>query len=198
VSATRLLVLGVVRMRGKAHGYQVRRELLTWKADEWANAQPGSIYHALKQMAKEGLLEQEADGEPGRTAYRLTPDGEIQFQVLLAKMLSQPGESNQDAYGLAAAVTFMTALPRATAISLLQHRLTELDGQHASVASVLSRGTDWGQPQHLNELFRLWCAQIDATALWARDLVKRLEAGEYVMADDADEHFGCPGQIKVD
>jgi DNA-binding PadR family transcriptional regulator len=198
VSATRLLVLGVVRMRGQTHGYQVRRELQTWKADEWANAQPGSIYHALKQMAKEGLLEQvDADGEPGRTAYRLTPDGEIQFQVLLAKMLSTPDESNQDAYGLAAAVTFMTALPRASAISLLQHRLTELDGKHASVSSVLTHSADWGTPPHLKELFRLWCAQIDATALWARDLVKRLEAGEYVMADDAPNHFGCPG-FKLD
>ena len=47
MSATRLLVLGVVRMFGRAHGYQVRRELLTWSADEWANVQPGSIYHAL-------------------------------------------------------------------------------------------------------------------------------------------------------
>ncbi len=56
-SATRLLVLGVVRKHGKAHGYQVRRELLTWSADKWANVAPGSIYHALKQMAKEGLLE---------------------------------------------------------------------------------------------------------------------------------------------
>lgn len=192
MSATRLLVLGVVRMRGKAHGYQVRRELLTWKADEWANAQPGSIYHALKQMAKEGLLEEEADGEPGRTAYRLTADGEIQFQVLLAKMLSTPDESNQDTYGLAAAVTFLTSLPRATAISLLQHRLTELDGHHASVESVLKRGADWGQPKHLNELFRLWCSQIDATAQWTRDLIERLESGEYVMADDAPDHFGSP------
>ncbi len=197
MSATRLLVLGVVRMRGKAHGYQVRRELLTWKADEWANAQPGSIYHALKQMAKEGLLEAEADNEPGRTAYRLTQDGEIQFQVLLAGMLSTPDDSNQDAYGLAAAVTFMTALPRATAISLLQHRLTELDGHHANVASVLKRGSDWGQPEHLNELFRLWCAQLDATARWATDLIKRLEGGEYVMADEAEDHFGHPA-IKLD
>lgn len=191
MSATRLLVLGVVRMRGQAHGYQVRRELLTWKANEWANAQPGSIYHALKQMAKEGLLEAEADSEPGRTAYRLTNDGEIQFQVLLAKMLSTPDETNQGAYGLAAAVTFLTSLPRATAISLLRHRLTELGGHHANVESVLERGADWGQPRHLNELFRLWCSQLDATAQWTRDLIERLESGEYVMADDGPEHFGA-------
>src|SRR5690606_25439495 len=88
VSATRLLVLGVVRMYGKAHGYQVRRELLTWSADKWANVQPGSIYHALKKMTAEDLLER-VDIEPGesgpdRTAYRLTARGEAEFQMLLA------------------------------------------------------------------------------------------------------------------
>jgi len=64
LSATRLLVLGVVRMYGRAHGYQVRRELLTWSADKWANVQPGSIYPALKKMTAEELLEQ-VDVEPG-------------------------------------------------------------------------------------------------------------------------------------
>ena len=80
MSATRLLVLGVVRMHGSAHGYQVRRELLTWSADKWANVAPGSIYHALKKMTAEDLLEQvevePGDAGPDRVAYRLTEDGE--------------------------------------------------------------------------------------------------------------------------
>lgn len=56
MSAIRLLVLGAVRMHGRAHGYQVRNDLEYWGAHEWSNAKPGSIYHALKQMAKQGLL----------------------------------------------------------------------------------------------------------------------------------------------
>ncbi|OLT29722.1 hypothetical protein BJF83_10045 [Nocardiopsis sp. CNR-923] len=35
MSATRLLVLGVVRMHGRAHGYRVGRELMSWGADAW-------------------------------------------------------------------------------------------------------------------------------------------------------------------
>lgn len=203
MSATRLLVLGVVRMHGAANGYQVRRELLTWSVDKWANVQPGSVYHALKQMTKEGLLEQ-ADIEPrgtgpDRTGYRLTPDGEREFQVLLANMISEPGDSALDAFGLPAALTFLTTLPRDRAIGLLNHRLTQLDGQHATMASMLEHGSGWGQPEHVNELYRLWCATIDATAQWVRDLIKRLEAGDYVMADDTPDHFGGPpGVIKLD
>lgn len=56
MSVIRLLVLGAVRQHGRAHGYQVRNDLEYWGAHEWSNAKPGSIYHALKQMAKQGLL----------------------------------------------------------------------------------------------------------------------------------------------
>ncbi len=159
MSATRLLVLGVVRMYGRAHGYQVRRELLTWSADKWANAAPGSIYHALKKMAKEKLLEEVDTGEdgpgPDRTAYQLTPDGETEFQVLLAKSLSEYDDSAQAGYNLAAAVTFLTALPRARAIGLLRHRINQMAAGRATVSGVLEHGVDWGQPPHVTELYRL-------------------------------------------
>lgn len=196
MSATRLLVLGVVRMHGTAHGYQVRRELLTWSADRWANVQPGSIYHALKQMTKEGLLEsvdpEPTEVGPERTGYRLAPDGETEFQVLLAKSLSDVESDQTGQYSLSAAIAFMTALPRTRAVSLLRHRLTQLEGQRATVRGMLSDGAEWGKPAHLAELYRLWLGHIDATAVWTEDLIKRLEAGEYVMADDGSDHFGAP------
>lgn len=189
MSATRLLVLGVVRMYGQAHGYQVRRELLTWSADKWGNVAPGSIYHALKKMAGEKLIEEvetDADGRgPDRTAYQLTPDGETEFQVQLAKSLAEYDDTAQAGFGLAAAVTFLTALPRAKAVSLLRHRINQMEGSRATVAGVLEHGVDWGHPAHVTELYRLWVANLDAALAWARDLVARLEAGEYVMADDA-------------
>ncbi|OLB73567.1 MAG: hypothetical protein AUI14_25850 [Actinobacteria bacterium 13_2_20CM_2_71_6] len=35
-----MLILGVVRLFQPVHGYDVRRELLSWHADEWANVAP--------------------------------------------------------------------------------------------------------------------------------------------------------------
>jgi DNA-binding PadR family transcriptional regulator len=203
VSATRLLVLGVVRMHGSAHGYQVRRELLGWSADKWANVAPGSIYHALKQMTKEGLLEQvdlaSAEAGPERTAYRLTGEGEAEFQLLLAKGLTDDPTDQASYFSLAAAITFITALPRKKAISLLRHRLVQLDGQCATVGDALAEGADWGQPAHIAELYRLWHVTLTATMTWTRDLIERLERGEYVMADDDADHFGArPVVIKLD
>jgi ABC-2 type transport system ATP-binding protein len=106
MSATRLLVLGVVRSYGQAHGYQVRRELLSWGADSWANVQPGSIYHALKKLTKDGLLAEVANEEggagPDRLVYALTPDGETEFQQLLAKALSSTNQGSEEILDVAA------------------------------------------------------------------------------------------------
>ncbi|PXY20635.1 PadR family transcriptional regulator [Prauserella flavalba] len=196
MSATRLLVLGVVRMYGSAHGYQVRRELLSWSADKWANVQPGSIYHALKKMAAEGLLEQvrtEPSGVgPDRVGYRLTGEGESEFLRTLQQQLADVGDDVNASAGFLAAVAFLPALDRERAVSLLKYRLTQLKGNEASIAGLLAHGTQWGQPQHVNALYRLWQAQLETAVSWTRDLIERLRAGEYVMADEGPS-FGSPG-----
>ncbi|MFC4002746.1 PadR family transcriptional regulator [Prauserella oleivorans] len=196
MSATRLLVLGVVRMYGSAHGYQVRRELLSWSADTWANVQPGSIYHALKKMTAEGLLEPaERDTEgrgPDRVAYRLTSAGEADFERQLHAMLGEVRDDVAGRFGFAAAVAFLPALTRERALSLLKYRLTQLKGNQANVAALLEHGTDWGQPQHVMALYRLWHAHADADIAWTEDMIARLRAGEYVMADDPGPAFGEP------
>jgi Transcriptional regulator PadR-like family len=80
VSATRLLVLGVVRIFQPAHGYLVRRELLSWDVENWAAINPGSIYNMLRTLTRDGLLAEVDTADvgkgPARVGYRLTPDGE--------------------------------------------------------------------------------------------------------------------------
>ncbi len=196
MSATRLLVLGVVRMYGRAHGYQVRRELLSWSAEKWANVQPGSIYHALKKMTTEELLEQ-VDAEPGdsgpdRTAYRLTAEGEQEYQVLLSKALSDPELNHPD---LSAGISLMTTFPRARVINLLRHRLVHLEAEQRQSKLMLDEvkaSMELGTPAHVGELYRLWGGITDASLTWLEGLIARLEAGEYVMADESGDVFGEP------
>lgn len=88
MSAIRLLVLGAVRQHGRAHGYQVRNDLEYWGAHEWSNAKPGSIYHALKQMAKQGLLlaheiAPSTAGGPPRVEYEITGQGTEEYLSLI-------------------------------------------------------------------------------------------------------------------
>jgi DNA-binding PadR family transcriptional regulator len=87
LAPTRLLVLGVVRLLQPIHGYDVRRELLSWQADEWANVAPGSVYGALRTMERDGWIEavdtSREGARPARTTYRVTDEGEKEFHTLL-------------------------------------------------------------------------------------------------------------------
>ncbi|WP_328604404.1 PadR family transcriptional regulator [Amycolatopsis sp. NBC_00345] len=193
MSATRLLVLGVVRMYGRAHGYQVRRELLSWSADKWANVQPGSIYHALKKMTAEQLLEkvdvEPGDAGPDRVAYRLTADGDHEFQVLLKRALAEAPLSRPE---MGAAIGLMPALPRQQAISLLRKRLVDFEAEARQSRLLVDNGSDWGKAAHVTELFRLWSGIAETSHEWLIGVITRLEAGEYVMADDPGSAFGDP------
>ncbi|MBB6171623.1 DNA-binding PadR family transcriptional regulator [Nocardiopsis mwathae] len=191
MSATRLLVLGVVRTHGRAHGYLVRSELLTWGADGWANIKWGSIYHALRQLAKQGLLTAIEDADAaGRTDYEITEKGDAEFLRLLRGALRESAD-RPDMLG--AGVAFLPALARQEAIALLTERLEGLEADRAEVDGALGYPGTGGLPLHVRELFSLWMKSITGGIEWTRDLIARLENGEYVMAGEGRGGFGEPG-----
>ena len=182
MSATRLLVLGVVRGYGRAHGYLIGNDLLAWEADRWANVKWGSIYHALAALTRSGSLLDHV-GVRGRTEYELTERGEAEFGRLLRAALRVP-DRHPDQLG--AALAFLPSLPRAEAISLLRERLATCE---AAQRSAHERREGWDWPPHVRELFGLWAADAAGGAEWARGLIGRLEAGAYAMAGEP----GSPG-----
>ncbi|MET9634042.1 PadR family transcriptional regulator [Lentzea sp. NPDC006480] len=183
MSATRMLVLGVVKLVGEAHGYQVRRELTSWAADQWANVQPGSIYHALKSLAKDGLLEPvgvESGEGPARTTYKITAAGEHELQDLLNHALADASAGNDE---VSAGVAMINLVPRKQAIVFLKNRLAGLEGQLAPTRHGITSMPEMGKPQHVSELFRLWLVHLEGQVRWTRELIERLEAGEYALKD---------------
>ncbi|GAB3481073.1 PadR family transcriptional regulator [Amycolatopsis cihanbeyliensis] len=121
MSATRLPVLGAVRGFGTAHGYAVRGELVSWGAEEWADIKWGSVYHALRQLTKEGLLTATELGDPtGRVDYEFTEQGAVEFFHLLRRALRR-FEHRPDLW--MAGLALLPALPRAEAIELPRQRV---------------------------------------------------------------------------
>ncbi|MFD1151423.1 PadR family transcriptional regulator [Saccharothrix hoggarensis] len=182
MSATRLLVLGVVRGYGRAHGYLIGNDLMGWGAGEWANVKWGSIYHALKQLTKDGCLVDET-APPGRTDYVITPKGEAEYRRLLRDALRRP-ETRPDL--LAAGLALLPSLTRAEAVGLLTERLAALESRR-DVAR--RQAGEWREPVHVKELYGLWEHTAASGAEWTRGLVERLAAGEYPMAGEP----GSPG-----
>ena len=73
MSATRVLVLWMVRGYGRTYGYVIGTELLSWGAGEWATVKWGSVYHALKTLTgaeAAGGLPRRGDGDAARTPPR--------------------------------------------------------------------------------------------------------------------------------
>lgn len=183
MSVVRLLVLGIVRQGGRAHGYAVHRQVVAWKVETWTRVKPGSIYHALKQLTKEGRLREagtEASDEgPSRTIYELTSDGEAEFRQLLEAALS-----SFDLEELGMGVAFMQALPRERVIALLreQHRRATENRDHLD--GLMPTFPVREEPPHTQDLLALWSGALAATARWTEAMIQRLESGEYRMADD--------------
>ena len=183
VSATRLLVLGVVRGYGRVHGYRVGADLQSWGAGEWANVKWGSIYHALRQATRAGLL-RDHDDVPGRTDYELTERGEAEFGRLLRDALRH-AQPRPDLLG--AALALLPALTRDEALALLRERLTALEQRREKAQAQLD---GWTDPPHVRELFGLWETGAAAGVEWTRRLIGRLTDGAYAMAGEP----GSPGR----
>jgi DNA-binding PadR family transcriptional regulator len=192
MSAMRLLVLGAVRQHGRAHGYQVRGDLEFWGAHEWAQAKPGSIYHALKQMAKQGLLRAHAtapspDGGPPRTEYELTDAGEAEFFMLLRDALARPGQRNDV---LSAGLGFLVELERAEAVALLRERVRALEEWRATATEEYVPEEGAGSLGHIGEIMHMWVDAADHGAAWTRGLIARIEGGAYVFAGEGEPFVG--------
>lgn len=182
MSATRLLVLGVVRKYGKAHGYLVRNELMSWGIEECANIKWGSIYHALKQLTKEGLLEATSvEAWPVRVDYAMTAEGEQEFFEELREALVRP-DHRPDMLG--AGVVLLPALPRGEAIALLKQRLHALEREREKMVQVSRMAGEAERPPHVRELPAMWIHAAKTGAEWTRGLIERLEGGAYAMANE--------------
>jgi DNA-binding PadR family transcriptional regulator len=193
MSTTRLLVLGAVKIFQPVHGYFVRRELLSWRADQWAHLNPGSVYNALRSLANDGFLEEvetSSDGRrPAKTSYRLTADGETEFMTLLHEAWWTLNEYLPDL--MFAAVSLMSYLPRDEVIAALEHRAAQIQAANRGLVFKESalKGNPW-VPDHTVETLRLGLARLDGELTWALALLERVRDGQYVFAGEGPVHAG--------
>ncbi|MEU6570363.1 PadR family transcriptional regulator [Streptomyces parvulus] len=192
MSAIRLLVLGAVRQHGRAHGYQVRNDLEYWGAHEWSNAKPGSIYHALKQMAKQGLLlaheiAPSTAGGPPRVEYEVTEQGTEEYLTLLRAYLTA---YDQRPDVLTAALGFMVDLPREEALALLAERVRRIEEWRGAVTDYYMPEEGPGQLGHIGEIMNFWVHSADTGAEWTRGLIERVRGGAYTFAGEGDPFVG--------
>ncbi|UUU24068.1 PadR family transcriptional regulator [Streptomyces sp. DSM 40750] len=192
MSAIRLLVLGAVRQHGRAHGYQVRNDLEYWGAHEWSNAKPGSIYHALKQMAKQGLLlahevAPSTAGGPPRTEYEITEKGTEEYLRLVRESLTA---YDQKPDVLSAGLGSMVDLGREEVLGLLEERVRTIEKWRRAVTEYYTPEEGPGQLGHIGEIMNFWIHSADTGAEWTRGLIERIRGGAYTFAGEGDPFVG--------
>ena len=174
-----MMILGLVQWMQPVHGYDVRRELLSWSADKWANVQPGSIYHALRKLSEEGLLREVATEQvgarPARTTYEITDKGAAEFQALLRSNwwnVATPPDP------FMAAFSFLPALPREETAAALRNRATQLRAGVEQLRSATK--ADWAdnKPVFVSWMWELTIDRSEAEIAWCHRTASRIEAGE--------------------
>ena len=192
-SSTRLLVLGAVRIFQPAHGYLVRRELLSWGVESWAALNPGSIYNMLRTLTRDGLVAEVEDGEavqgPARVRYQLTMDGETAFLGLLTSALWEI--DRRDPHLLPAALSFLPMLTRKQASEALEARAERLRLQVKAIESRSRMLLEQRMvPPHTAELMDYEVALAEGELRWVRGARERVEAGHYRFADEPGAQVG--------
>jgi DNA-binding PadR family transcriptional regulator len=185
-----MMILGLVKWLQPVHGYDVRRELMSWGVDQWANIQPGSVYHALRKLTDEGLLvevaTEQVGARPARTTYRVTPAGDREFEELLRKFWWEYREP-VDPFG--AAFAYLPALPRREAVVAMRNRARLLEGRIEPMRQVLA-GTPQGsehKPIHVMWMLELGIAKAEAEIAWCHRVADRIEAGDGTHVDEVDQ-----------
>ena len=190
------MILGLVRWLQPVHGYDVRRELMSWNVGQWADVQAGSVYHALKKLTSEGMLAEVATEQvgarPTRTTYRVTPKGEVEFRDLLRKY---GWEQHPTVDPFMAAVAFLPAFTRREAVVVFRHRGRTARAKAIGMRDMLAEGAGFRteKPDHVAWMFELECERAEVEAAWCDRVADRIERGEGISAGDGVGDGGVEG-----
>jgi DNA-binding PadR family transcriptional regulator len=123
----RLLILGVLH-RGDFHPYEIRRRLEAAMVECYINVDVGTLYYAVRQLEKEGLISAVAHERVARggmrTIYRVTPAGRTEFREGLHRQFEVEGPVSQTLYG---ALLFLHLADLAVVEAALRRRIDRLD-----------------------------------------------------------------------
>ncbi len=188
---TRLLVLGLVGWLQPVHGYEVKRELMSWGVEDWANVKAGSIYHALKKLTQDGHLEiartEHIENRPARTSYQMTREGERYFHLLLHGHLWDATTSNDDFFIV---WVFAPILTYNEAAAALRNRAQICLKRKQQIEELVQRATHdprdrHFQPPHVMAMhsWNMQVAQLHAD--WCEATARDVEAGRLYGCHDS-------------
>lgn len=176
-----LLILGILH-RGDMHPYEIKRRLTHAMVDRYVDIDVGTLYYAVRQLAKEGHImavgEERVARGGARTVYSLTDSGRERFSILMVEQFSlrQPAF-----HPLHPALLFLHRADPTAILPLLTERMEAYREGHAMLSGMLA-GMG-GMLSTGSQLLMEHCRDTAALEVsWLQRVVAAVQAG----ARDAD------------
>ena len=175
---TRMLVLGVVSIFEPANGYQIRRELLSWGVEQWADLKPGSVYSMLATLTKQQLVVRYdlREGTRSVAVYSVSEAGQQEFRALVSAGLAETRTMDRTVFKTA--LSFSPFLHRADVLEGLRGRLSGLGRMRSELVDRIEQNAaEQVIPPHVVHSLVLDVALAEAEARWLTDIITMIEAG---------------------
>jgi DNA-binding PadR family transcriptional regulator len=172
---TRMLLLGAVAIFEPVNGYQIRRELVSWGVQDWANIKPGSIYNGLATLAQRGELVRHdlRDGSREVAVYELSDRGREEFKRLLEQAITEVRLTSPLAFQTA--LSMLPLVDRDEAGRLLELRLDKLD--QARIEGERQAADVEHVPPHVVAMMDYWRRIGAVEREWLERLVAQIHEG---------------------
>jgi len=171
-----LYILGVLH-RGDFHPYEIKRRLAQALIECFTDVDVGTLYYAVRQLAKGGLLTAVAHERVARggvrTVYRITRRGRDRFRKLLHAQFGAEGDLRETLYGP------MLFLHLADLNLVAEALGTQIDRQNARQAEIRKLHRQWGTmlPTGSRLLIEHMAEQCRLDLRWLRAALADVEAG---------------------
>ena len=170
-------ILGILH-RGDFHPYEIKRRLNNALVECYTDVDVGTLYYAVRQMAKSGDIapktKQKVTRGGERTIYRITPQGRRRFQELLLERFQEQGTVAQTVYP---ALLFLDLAELPVVAELLRERLRQTESALAKTSAIkkqLGSGLGSGNSHLMDHLIQV--RQLDCRSL--RRLLREVETGK--------------------
>jgi DNA-binding PadR family transcriptional regulator len=183
VTPTRLLLLAAVALFEPVNGYQIRRELLSWRVDEWAHINPGSIYTGLATLARRGHLVRHDLRDGGRdvAVYELTASGREELEALFCGAVRTVDLHSP--LGFHVALSMLPLFPRDRVLQHLEARGKALQERLEELAGARRRAGE-DAPPHVDRMVDLWYEHARTESRWLTAVVEEIRTGALSFAGE--------------
>lgn len=130
---TKLLVLGLLDAQPMS-GYDIQQMIGMMDAERWGGVLVGSIYHALKKLEQENLIEitsVEQTGHRQKAVYQITKQGREHLKSLVIDSLRTSSVLYPTT--LYSGLTFIEKIPRENARQALEEQKQLLDQEYRAL-----------------------------------------------------------------